>query len=180
MPKKQKIDPVKTVRRRIGRLTLLTGEPNGTGNYTYACDCGQTVYRTLEELYWKIGVHRCSLSCESRLRKVKQTHSLKSPTELTYQFYQDNATYRAKTFEIPFELFEKMIFDKCYYCDAPPTKLIGRNGIDCVDNTRGYTLDNTVTCCFPCNKLKSIHGRLVIERYAKIYLKMLDFFKSCK
>ena len=28
------------------------------------------------------------------------------------------------------------------------------NGIDRVDNTRGYTLDNVVPCCFKCNRAK--------------------------
>lgn len=62
-------------------------------------------------------------------------------------------------------LFEK----NCWYCDsAPHQKIIGSpgpgvsadgkkhstftyNGIDRIDNSKGYTLDNCVTCCKRCN-----------------------------
>jgi hypothetical protein len=55
---------------------------------------------------------------------------------------------------------------KCHYCHLPEdaipdiraTTQVGhplkRLGLDRIDNDRGYTVDNIVLCCFPCNKAK--------------------------
>lgn len=57
-----------------------------------------------------------------------------------------------------------MIQQRCHYCDSPPIvfykKLKSRegvtyNGIDRVDSSGGYTLNNVVTCCKFCNFAKS-------------------------
>jgi hypothetical protein len=54
---------------------------------------------------------------------------------------------------------------KCSYCGKPPSQLRANrksngyyfyNGIDRVDNTRGYEFDNCVPCCFVCNRAKSV------------------------
>lgn len=37
----------------------------------------------------------------------------------------------------------------CFYCGS-----LGPNGIDRVDNSKGYTVENTVSCCWPCNRAK--------------------------
>lgn len=56
----------------------------------------------------------------------------------------------------------------CHYCGIAPQSIASPgkqytealvtfyiyNGIDRVDNTKGYTLDNCVTCCINCNRAK--------------------------
>jgi len=42
--------------------------------------------------------------------------------------------------------------DSCYYCNGPLSD--AGAGIDRMDSTRGYTLDNCVPCCGECNDLK--------------------------
>ena len=39
----------------------------------------------------------------------------------------------------------------CFYCG----KEISTIGIDRVDNTKGYSVDNLVPCCTDCNKAKN-------------------------
>lgn len=58
------------------------------------------------------------------------------------------------------EAFELMM-KQCHYCGDAPDKEYGhgtnrmiRNGIDRVDNSRGYELDNVVPCCWDCNRIK--------------------------
>ncbi len=58
------------------------------------------------------------------------------------------------------------IFDRdCFYCGDRPkliTQLPDRkapikyafNGIDRIDSSKGYTTDNTVSCCTQCNYMK--------------------------
>ena len=71
---------------------------------------------------------------------------------------------------ISLELFEKMIYDDCFYCGSPPRqtildgqfkgvrtsdKSITVNGIDRIDSSVGYVDGNVVTCCKYCNTAKS-------------------------
>jgi 5-methylcytosine-specific restriction endonuclease McrA len=55
---------------------------------------------------------------------------------------------------------------ECHYCRLPEAVLpdiqartqvghpLKRLGLDRIDNDRGYSVDNIVLCCFPCNKAK--------------------------
>lgn len=57
--------------------------------------------------------------------------------------------------------FERLIQMRCTYCDGKPQKrkaggyLILANGIDRVDNSKGYVTSNCVPCCMRCNRMKS-------------------------
>lgn len=42
----------------------------------------------------------------------------------------------------------------CFYCEAPIVQL--GSGLDRLDYTKGYELDNVVPCCKFCNTLKSM------------------------
>lgn len=48
----------------------------------------------------------------------------------------------------------KMITSPCDYCGFVPEWPNNRVGIDRVDNTKGYTPNNCVSCCFTCNSAK--------------------------
>jgi hypothetical protein len=50
----------------------------------------------------------------------------------------------------------KIITQPCDYCGSLPDPY---NGIDRVDNTRGYELDNVVPCCMDCNFSKYTRTR---------------------
>ena len=82
-----------------------------------------------------------------------------------FKDYQIKAAQRSLVFAIPRELFEQMVVSDCYYCESEP-QMVKRqrtgngisefryNGIDRMDNARGYTVDNVVPCCFRCNRAK--------------------------
>jgi len=53
--------------------------------------------------------------------------------------------------------FRHLIYSNCFYCGNPPkedSKGLVRNGIDRMDNSKGYTDDNVVSCCSTCNYMK--------------------------
>lgn len=86
--------------------------------------------------------------------------------------YTDNAKIRNIEFSLSTEDFSKLVFGDCYYCNKEPINDIGNklkttiyNGIDRVDNSLGYTKDNSVTCCTICN-------------FMKRDLSLTDFFKQ--
>ena len=62
----------------------------------------------------------------------------------------------------------------CYYCGASPSTLIRPgvysssiytyNGIDRLDNEKGYELGNVVSCCGRCNRAK---GTMHVDEFRK-------------
>src|SRR5690606_14967938 len=74
--------------------------------------------------------------------------------------------YNAKRRGIPFKLTKKqfmsLVTRPCFYCGAPPSRrkgasmktLMNMNGVDRIDSSQGYTLNNCVPCCLECNGAK--------------------------
>lgn len=55
--------------------------------------------------------------------------------------------------EISFEIFKKLISEKCHYCGGK-LNLTGC-GLDRKDNNEGYIEQNVVSCCRQCNTVKN-------------------------
>jgi hypothetical protein len=78
--------------------------------------------------------------------------------------YEYGAKRRGLEFELPKEKFRELCIDNCFYCGTNPGNIEPAsgyrngefiyNGIDRVDNNKGYTIDNCVTCCKICNLMK--------------------------
>lgn len=81
---------------------------------------------------------------------------------------------------------ENMIKMPCFYCNLLPDNRL--NGIDRMDNTKGYTIDNCVSCCKNCNFIKkSLDANTFIQRCQHIsyYHKGIgiehdDVWRNCK
>ncbi len=63
--------------------------------------------------------------------------------------YKARAKRRGIEFNISRHLFSLIIKLPCHYCGANGT------GLDRVDNSCGYTIDNIVPCCNMCNRMKN-------------------------
>ncbi|AAC96857.1 hypothetical protein PBCV1_A490L [Paramecium bursaria Chlorella virus 1] len=66
-----------------------------------------------------------------------------------------------KDFQLTKEQYVTLCQENCTYCGRMCTET-HTNGIDRVDNTRGYILDNCVSCCGSCNIAK---GTLNVEEF---------------
>lgn len=53
-------------------------------------------------------------------------------------------------FHLTFEEYAAIIERPCHYCGNPRVSATGR-GMDRVDNSKGYSVDNVLPCCPPCN-----------------------------
>ncbi len=90
-------------------------------------------------------------------------------TKLYHHYQNVCAKPRGLEFTLTIEEFLELIDGDCFYCDSPPSNEFGKNnkyltgshiynGIDRLDNNKGYTLTNCVPCCKICNKMKSNLG----------------------
>jgi hypothetical protein len=93
---------------------------------------------------------------------------------------------RGLDFLLTREEFRQLTSQNCYYCNSEPSKIFYNtaslteeakensgyvhNGIDRIDNTKGYILDNCVPCCITCNRMKfTLSQQEFIEHIRKIY-----------
>jgi len=70
-----------------------------------------------------------------------------------YSYYKNRASSKELLFELSKEVFEQKRKESCYLCGKEES-VTHKNGIDRFDNKKGYTNDNTKSCCGDCNYLK--------------------------
>lgn len=132
------------------------------------CECGKITYVSSASLN-----NRTTKSCgclkSKRLKGKKPRNVLEGrQSNITALFsnYRKSARNRGYSFELIKPEFMTLISKPCAYCGAAPRTVYRKpetneplvfNGIDRVDNTKGYTVKNSVTCCKFCNFAK---GRL--------------------
>lgn len=78
--------------------------------------------------------------------------------------YAHGAKKRGIEYNLTEEQFKKITQQDCFYCGKKPSNIYNRkkqngeyvyNGIDRVDNNKGYIINNCVPCCYTCNGAKS-------------------------
>ena len=104
---------------------------------------------------------------EQRLKRLKgknyKPRHHKSDSEKKYSLLKKGAKQRGYNWNLTYEQFMTFWQKPCYYCGAK----IKTIGLDRVDNSRGYEIDNVVPCCTRCNLMKRI-------------LSKDDFINQCK
>jgi hypothetical protein len=67
-----------------------------------------------------------------------------------YTKAKKRAQERRYVFDISFNYFSRMMLSDCSYCG----KFDNPNGVDRIDSSKGYSLDNCTPCCKRCNQMK--------------------------
>jgi hypothetical protein len=75
-----------------------------------------------------------------------------STIEESWRYFQRRAYGDKILVNIDFNEYKKIIIKPCYYCGFHSQIKI--NGIDRVNNTKGYITPNILSCCAVCNKIK--------------------------
>lgn len=70
-----------------------------------------------------------------------------------YSEYKSNAKSRSVSFDIPISSFIHAVTKPCYVCGFYDENKL--NGVDRVDNNKGYEKLNIAACCWNCNRAKS-------------------------
>jgi hypothetical protein len=148
---------------KFGRLTVIVLEKiyhtkhNRKSYWKCACDCGKiTIVR---------GVNLTSgntASCGCDRHKGNRTPD--TNFIFLYNAYRNRAKIKNLEFSLSKEDFKKLTKSNCYYCDIEPSQIKTRsnsnvfpyvyNGIDRIDNKKGYILNNCRPCCKHCNTMK--------------------------
>ena len=170
--------------QKFGRLTVIKREyPNnkwGRARWLCKCNCGKDKIIAGEQL--RQGKTQ-SCGC-LKLELSRLDFGLAQMNRSIYN-YKSHAKQRGLKYELTEDQFKKITKRGCFYCGAKPgnginSKRIKKtygdyiyNGIDRVNNKKGYTIDNVVACCKYCNRAK---GTFTVPEFKawieKVYNKM--------
>ncbi len=79
-----------------------------------------------------------------------------------YSEYKMTAKKRNIEFNLSKTQFMKLISKPCIYCgisDITYYKINGAGGVDRVDSTKNYDIENCVSCCGTCNIMKNMYSK---------------------
>lgn len=87
----------------------------------------------------------------------------------SYVKYSKRASNKKITFCLTLNEYEDLIKNPCYICGQMSDEY-NINGIDRIDNNKGYTIENSASCCSTCNKLKKNYTlEKIAEQTKKIW-----------
>lgn len=166
---------------RFGKLTVIRRNyPNGKGwkvMWLCQCDCGEKTIVSRNNV--KNG-HTQSCGCLKTLPSgVANMNSIMAS-------YKYEAKKRGYNWNLTKEQFKEITQKDCHYCGGKPSQsCLSKNpqcngdyfynGIDRIDNTKGYTIDNVVPCCGICNMAK---GKLTQKDFINWIKKVYKYEQS--
>jgi len=129
------------------------------------------------------GKGKCKIAPHAGIRNIETSYNSLMTS------YKYGARKRNYEFSLSMEEFKFLLSQNCFYCGVPPSQLYrilkaktgevraGQpflyNGIDRIDNTQGYTMENCITCCGNCNYAKSNFSQVEFLNWVKrIYLNL--------
>jgi len=102
-----------------------------------------------------------------------------------YNIYKVQSKRRKLEFSLTPKDFRDLIFQPCYYCGIESSNLcgIGRarikkipyNGLDRIDNNKGYISHNCLPCCRTCNSMKKSLDYIF---FAKHIIRLTEYSKN--
>lgn len=141
-------------------------------------DCGRTL---TEEIQAKGKHDKLLRRCVPCYTKLQAQESKRPERERNYKaeaftnkhviwnHYVKGAKKRGIHFALSKKHFQELIVKPCFYCNHQKAGEV--NGIDRIDNQKGYIEDNVVPCCETCNVLKgSQHPQEFIDKMQAIHL----------
>lgn len=108
--------------------------------------------------------------CKEREQSIQKIYGIKP--EARYKRAVRNSKKRGKTWDISQQDYIDLISQPCFYDGASLCKEFG-TGLDRIDNSKGYSLDNVVPCCGDCNIIRG--DRLTHEEMEVAMQAVLNF-----
>ncbi len=175
-------ETVKMLGNKYGKLLILRMADNWTENthirmpLICQCDCGNIKEMCAYDIRYR-KVYSCGCAQLEWATKGQIKSNNHAAKQKLYNTYKSGASTRNLIFNLTKEQLLDISLKNCYYCNIEP-KMISKtkggsivyNGIDRVDNSKGYELDNVVPCCWDCNISKGSTSLNIAE-------KMINFIK---
>jgi hypothetical protein len=155
---------------RFGELTVI-GESHKRFSQVYLlckCSCGNE--KAIRRSHLKDGlIHSCGckqhywIGQANSKPKNSQVKNDNSARKVLFNRYRHTAKKRGLIFDILESHFYNLTSSNCYYCNTKPQSInfscnrkgaYYYNGIDRLDNSKGYIDGNIVPCCEKCNRAK--------------------------
>jgi hypothetical protein len=148
---------------------------NGRKHYLIQCKkCGTIFSRRTSIITENLDTVQC-INCR-RNRYGKPLNVLEYKM---YCYYRSGARQRKHEWNLTESEFKSLISKNCHYCNEPPSErktvaykddVACVNGIDRIDSKKGYSIDNCVTCCTQCNRMKNTFSHNdFINKISQIY-----------
>jgi hypothetical protein len=161
----------KILNKKFGVLHVLEFSHIKKYKKFFKCECTRcnnfTVVRSDHLLKLPKSCGNCvnTLQKEIADKKYKKLRKYKT----IFNYYKSNAKTRCIEFNLTLDDFIDYIDSNCYYCNDNKSK-----GIDRVDNSKGYSKNNCVSCCKFCNIMKNNYTlEEVLDKVNNIYNKHL-------
>lgn len=147
--------------KRYKRLIVLEragSTKSGTALWRCKCDCGNETITRGEKLR-----NGSTTSCGCRQVTTNCLPFGVAALRRVFRHIKRNAKKHGYQWKLSDEDIKQLIDSPCHYCGVESSNIsrgIGNNGdyhyngIDRVDNQRGYLPDNVVACCWECNQAK--------------------------
>jgi hypothetical protein len=154
--------------KRYGRLAVVGRAEKAAGGrgqgllWRCRCDCGKEIVTRGSSLRRGASASCGCLKVELARAAVMLPEGVAAMNQILRRT-KANAAERGYAYSLTDDLLRELMARPCHYCGAVPGNVCRRkecnghfvyNGIDRVDNGRGYTPDNVVPCCKHCNIAK--------------------------
>lgn len=158
--------------KRFNRLFVINrAESNKHGHtkWNCQCDCGTKVIAYASDLK-RGGRPSCGCLKSEKLSEFRKLDPGMAGFNQLFGQYKKSAKERNIAFILTINEFKALIDKSCHYCGAGPSlkvyndnRMLQRNvngnfiytGVDRIDSSKGYHIDNCVTCCKTCNFAKN-------------------------
>jgi len=142
----------------------VVGLGNWGKTYYYICEhmCGaKRKYRSFQLNSEKQPCKKCEAG------KYRMQEDTIAVAKQEYRKCKDQARRRKIIFDIDFKDYLALVEANCKYCSRPPydikvldrrrgsDRLASLNGLDRMDSSIGYTLENVAPACWICNRAKN-------------------------
>lgn len=108
-----------------------------------------------------------------KFKKANGKRSTRNYIAYAFKIFKSGAKVRNKTWNLTQEQVAKIITSNCRYCLRYfPEKM----GIDRIDNSIGYELNNVAPCCNQCNKAKHIMSISEFKELIKLIYQNINNF----
>jgi predicted RNA-binding Zn-ribbon protein involved in translation (DUF1610 family) len=149
-------------------------------NAKVKCNCGKEFIARCTNLRTGRTVACSDCSFKARSERAVQVSQYQ---QMFKRLVLDRCRKHTIEISITVDDYSRLISQNCFYCNDEPrktnrfsnrkyvnTETVFANGVDRIDSSKGYTLENCITCCTSCNYAKhKLTQSEFFDKIVKIY-----------